>query len=84
MFRNFQSTSRGDKSTGGRYVDAVAAVTAGADDIGKQIIRSRERRSIFQQGSCRPGDFIRVLAANFHAHQRRRQLFGLQFAANYG
>ena len=83
MFRHFQPTGRGDKRTGGRNIDTVAAVTTGADDIGKQIIRAREWRSIFQKGSCCPGDFVRVLAANFHAHQRRRELFWLQLATHH-
>ena len=48
VFRHFQPTGRGDKRTGGRNIDTVAAVTASTDDISKQIIRARERRCVFQ------------------------------------
>ncbi|MPM84931.1 hypothetical protein SDC9_132007 [bioreactor metagenome] len=84
MFGNFQSASRCNKGAGGRNIDAVAAVAAGTDNIGKQIIRTRERSGVFQQRGCRTGNFIRVFATDFHAHQRRSQLFRLQFTADHG
>ena len=51
MFRHFQPTGRGDKRTGGRNIDTVAAVTASTDDISKQIIRARER--VIKLGNAR-------------------------------
>ena len=84
MFGDFQSASGRYKGAGGGNIDTVAAVTTGTDNIGKQIIRSRERGGVFQQRGCRTGNFIRVLATNFHAHQRRSQLFRLQFTAYHG
>ena len=84
MFGHLQSTGRRHKGAGGGDIDAVAAITAGADNIGKQIVRARERRGIFQQRGSGASDFIRMFATHFHTDQRRRQLFWLQFATNHG
>jgi anthranilate synthase/phosphoribosyltransferase len=36
-------------TAGGGDINAVAAVATGADDVGKQVVRARERRGVFQQ-----------------------------------
>ncbi len=84
MLRHFQTTGSRHEGAGGGDIDAVAAVTTGTDDIRKHVVRARERGGIFQQRRCRTGNFLRAFTANFHAHQRGRQLFRLQFTANHG
>ena len=84
MLRHFQSTGSGDKRAGGGDINAVAAVATGADDVGKQVVRARERRGVFQQRGGGAGNFLRLLAAHFHTDQRGGQLFRLHFAAHDG
>ncbi|MNS50880.1 hypothetical protein D3C72_835390 [compost metagenome] len=83
MFRHFHAAGRRHEGAGGRDINAVAAVTAGADDIRERIIRTRERGGVFQQGGRRTGNFLWLLTAHFHADQRGGQLFWLQFTANH-
>ncbi|CCK02827.1 hypothetical protein BN129_1389 [Cronobacter sakazakii 701] len=83
MFGDFQPHRGGHKGAGGRDINTVAAIAAGADNIRKGVIRARERRGVFQQGAGGPGNLNRVFAAHFHAHQRGSQLFGFQLAAHH-
>ena len=83
VFGDFQAAGRGHKGAGGRNVDAVAAVAAGTDDIGEQVIRARERRGVFQQGGCGAGNLLRLFTAHFHAHQRGSQLLGFHLATHH-
>ncbi|MNU88349.1 hypothetical protein D3C71_781580 [compost metagenome] len=82
VFRHFHPAGSGDKGAGGRDINAVAAVAAGADDISEGVIRTRERGGVFQQSGGRTGNFLRLFAAHFHADQCGSQLFWLQLAAH--
>ena len=84
VFSHLQAARRRNKCAGSRDINAVAAVAAGTDNIGEQIVRAREGRGIFQQGGCRTGNLIRMLTANLHANQSGSQLFRLQFTAHDG
>ncbi len=53
-------TGRSDKGAGGGDIDAVAVAT-GANDVGKQVVRARERRGVFQQRGSGAGNFLRLL-----------------------
>jgi hypothetical protein len=54
VLRDLQTTRRRHEGAGGGDIDAVAAVTAGTDDIRKLIVRARERGGIFQQAVAAP------------------------------
>ncbi|MNN36191.1 hypothetical protein D3C81_1500770 [compost metagenome] len=84
MFGHFGAARRRHKGAGGGDINTVGAVAAGADDIGKRVIRARERQGIGQQRFGCTGDLFRVFAADLHADQCGGQLAWLQFTAHDG
>ena len=68
---------RRQRGAGGRNIDTVAAVAAGTNDVGKEGSPGAERRGVFQQRGGGASDFLRMLTAHLHAHQRGGQLLGL-------
>ncbi len=76
MFRHFQPTGRGDKRTGGEILilllpsPPVPTISANRYPGAGTARRFPVARLLLRRS-------VRVLTANFHAHQRRRQLFRL-------